>query len=160
MQPSLSRPIDGYVDRQNSQLASRTAHSKQAHTKRPAPKAPPSVSPAAGLDTDGNVNDLARIITSEASIGNEPERTSVGFTVLNRMRRNGTSRVQDVQSGYVHNQAPAPWAISLAAKILKSQIADPTRGATHTSTRHVECPKKERVLVAPTFPEAWSKPAA
>lgn len=68
---------------------------------------------------------------SEASTRNDAERSSVGFTVLNRMRRNGTARVKDVSSAYSHDQTPAPWAISLATKILKKQLSDPTNGATH-----------------------------
>jgi hypothetical protein len=68
---------------------------------------------------------------SETSIGNDTERASVGFTVLNRMRRNGTARVKDVWSGYSRNQPPRPWAIRLAAKILRNELADPTNGATH-----------------------------
>ena len=71
------------------------------------------------------------IITSEASVGNDTERSSVGFTVLNRMGRNGTAQVKDVSSGYARNRPPRPWAIRLATTILRNELADPTNGATH-----------------------------
>ncbi len=83
------------------------------------------------LDTKDNINDLAKIITSEASVGNDAERSSVGFTVLHRMRRNATARVKDVWSGYARNQSPRPWAIRLATTILRNELADTTNGATH-----------------------------
>jgi hypothetical protein len=42
------------------------------------------------LDTIDNIHTLARILQSEASVGNASEQTAVGWTVLNRMMRNRT----------------------------------------------------------------------
>ncbi|MCW3052062.1 MAG: hypothetical protein JWN14_1232, partial [Chthonomonadales bacterium] len=47
-----------------------------------------------------NQRDLARVIMSEASVGNTAERTAVGWTVLTRMHRNNVANVSDVWGGY------------------------------------------------------------
>lgn len=95
-------------------------------TKPPVPQNTPT-----RLDTEENIDELARIITSEASVGNDIERASVGFTVLNRMLRNGTTRVSDVSSAFSDNQPPRADAVSLATKILRGELPDPTTDATH-----------------------------
>ncbi len=129
---SSNPPTRAYADRPSLPGSGATSS-----PQRPTPRAPrgsknPTAAPTpTGLDTRENINELAKIITSEASVGNDIERTSVGFTVLNRMRRNGTIRVEDVSSGYVDNQTPPPWAVSLATSILRNQLADPSNGATH-----------------------------
>jgi len=135
---ALTRPVSDvvapYANQSPSQLASAVGRNRQAPANRAAPKvpqSPPGPRTATALDTKDNINDLARIIMSEASTGNYAERPSVGFTVLNRMRRNGTARVRDVSTGYAHNQAATPDAVFLATSILKNQFADPTNGATH-----------------------------
>ncbi len=135
---ALTRPVSDvvapYADQPSSQLASAAGRMGQAPSKRPAPKvpqSPPGPRTGTALDTKDNINDLATIITSEASVGNDTERSSVAFTVLNRMRRNGGARVKDVGSGYARNQPPRPWAIKLATAILRNELADPTSGATH-----------------------------
>jgi hypothetical protein len=59
------------------------------------------------------------------------KRLSVGFTVLNRMRRSGTALISDVSPGFSENQAPTSDAVLLATKILKGELGDTTKGATH-----------------------------
>jgi len=137
-EPALTRSVSEilapYADQPSFQLTSAAARKKHTPGRRYAPKAqqsPPGPQTAAALDTKDNINDLARIITSEASVGNGTERSSVGFAVLNRMHRNGTARVRDVCSGFSEKQTPTPDAVSLATKILRNQLADPTNGATH-----------------------------
>ncbi len=95
-------------------------------TKTPVPQNTPT-----RLDTNDNINELARIITSEASNGNYQERLSVGFSVLNRMRREGSGRISDVSQGFAENQVPTSDTILLATRILRGEVADPTNGATH-----------------------------
>jgi hypothetical protein len=85
-----------------------------------------------GLATDQNVEDLARVLMSEASVGNQTERLSVGWTVRNRMSRNGTTSVADVYRAYSRNQAPTDAMRATARQILAADAAtDPTNGATH-----------------------------
>jgi hypothetical protein len=83
------------------------------------------------FNTPINVQNLATLIMSEASIGVPVERTAVGYTVINRMIRNGTSHVSDVWRAYAHNQQPSLAIRTLAAGILQSSVADPSSGATH-----------------------------
>ncbi len=119
--PYLALPASSYPAAQTSQHPSASAQQAQAHRNHPrrgSSQSPPRPGKTPTINTKHNIDDLARIIISETSIGNDTERASVGFTVLNRMRRNGTARVKDVWSGYSRNQPPRPWAIRLAAKIL------------------------------------------
>ena len=93
-----------------------------------------TISATSTLATQDNVTMLAKtpLIMSEASIGNDAERTAVGWTVRNRMARNNTTRVADVASAYAHNQAPTQQILALALSILQSATSlDPTNGATH-----------------------------
>lgn len=131
--PSQSRLGPDYPDQPVLGLVSAGGR-RQAPVKHPGPKvsqSPPGPPTATALDTKDNINDLARIINSEASTGNYAERSSVAFTVVNRMRRNATARVKDVSTGYAHSQAATPDAVLLATRILKNQLADPSNGATH-----------------------------
>ena len=68
---------------------------------------------------------------SEASIGNDPERASVGFTVVNRLKMFGKTAVDQVWSAYAHNQAPTAELVALARQWLAGQRVDITKGATH-----------------------------
>ena len=86
---------------------------------------------AAPLATPQNIDDLAALIMSEASVGNDTERRAVGLTVLNRMRRNGTNSVRGVWRAYAHAQAPTPEIRELAQDLLQGHVVDPTNGATH-----------------------------
>lgn len=81
---------------------------------------------------------LARVLISEASIGNEQERIAVGLTVINRMKKVSTNKVKDVVrvNGFNHyatNQDPSlyPEYTALAKRLLSGQIQDFTTGATH-----------------------------
>jgi hypothetical protein len=82
-------------------------------------------------DNTDNQWALAKIIMSEASIGNTTERRAVGYTVLNRMERNGTTAVTDEWDAYAHNQDPTSEIHDLAGRILRCAEPDPSCGATH-----------------------------
>jgi hypothetical protein len=77
-----------------------------------------------------NIGDLARVIMSEGSIGNETERTCVGFCVVNRMTE-GFVSVRDVWAAFARNQDPTPEIVALATSILSKQVSDPSGGCTH-----------------------------
>ena len=90
-----------------------------------------------GLASDQNVRDLATIIMTEAQGNGELAMAAVGSTVLNRMRRNGTTSVRDVWHGYQHRR-PANVAVQdLARQRLQGQVPDPTGGATHFYTPNI-----------------------
>ena len=84
-----------------------------------------------GNATTDNINRLARVLQSEASVGNDNERNAVGWTVLNRMSRNNTNSVSDVDHQYNRRQAPTQTMRDLAGSLLRGEIPDPTNGATH-----------------------------
>lgn len=79
-------------------------------------------------NTPQNVEDLATVLTSEASVGNDVERRAVGSTVVNRMIRRGKAQVRDVWSAYAHNQAPTAALRVLAQSILDLTVRDNTQG--------------------------------
>ncbi|WP_255167771.1 SH3 domain-containing protein [Natrononativus amylolyticus] len=81
--------------------------------------------------TSQNVDDLARIIMSEASISDTPARTAVGFTVPTRMEQQGVTSVRDVWDAYAIGQDPTAEMIDLADDILACAVADNSGGATH-----------------------------
>lgn len=92
------------------------------------------------LVTPRNIETLATILKSEASIGNNAERFAVGATVVNRCKRNKTNNVKDVARAYATNQKPTPndpktpndtIYYDLAETILSDGFKDPTGGATH-----------------------------
>ena len=73
-----------------------------------------------GLTIGGaiSVDDLARCIMSEASIGNKAEQTAIGFAC----QRN---------TNHAKNQSPTATIIQLAKDILAGKVVDPTKGANH-----------------------------
>ncbi len=81
---------------------------------------------------------LARVLISEASIGNDMERQAVGLTIINRMKQQKTPNVRDVIRRYgfpqyATNQDPSdyPEYFLLAQSLLSGHIKDFTKGATH-----------------------------
>ncbi|CAN1211374.1 hypothetical protein TUMEXPCC7403_14325 [Tumidithrix helvetica PCC 7403] len=81
---------------------------------------------------------LARVLISEASIGNKSERQAVGLTVINRMKKTGSKNVQEVVKAgnfyhYAIDQDPSlyPEYAELAKQLLAGKIRDFTGGATH-----------------------------
>lgn len=82
-------------------------------------------------DTGRNREALARLLTSEASVGSDAEQRAVGYTVLNRMDRNGTDAVRDEWDAYAHGQEPTDDLRDLAGRILRCEADDPSGGATH-----------------------------
>lgn len=78
-----------------------------------------------------NTQDLATVIMSEASIGNNDERTAVGSCVRTRMNRKPTDVVRDVWDAFAHNQAPTPEIVTLAGQLLDGTVVDNAHGATH-----------------------------
>ena len=84
----------------------------------------------AGL-LEQNARNLADLIYTEAGGEGEKAQIAVGATVLNRMRRNGTDRVDDVRNGYSY-RTPAPAdkpAPAIARGLLVNSIKDPTNFA-------------------------------
>ena len=89
-----------------------------------------------------NIQDLARVITTEAGGENRAAQTAVGWALRNRMARNATDDVERVWSpAFQHRKHPTAGAIQLATGILNGQIVDPTSGATHFYTPRI-MPKK------------------
>lgn len=82
-------------------------------------------------DTDDNRWALGKVITSEASVGTTAERTAVGYSVLNRMDRNGTTAVTDEWDAYAHSQDPTSEIYDLATRVLRCEEPDNSCGATH-----------------------------
>lgn len=85
----------------------------------------------AAWDTADNRFALGKVITSEASVGTTAERRAVGYSVLNRMARNGTTEVTDEWNAYAHNQDPTAEIRDMATGILRCQEPDDSCGATH-----------------------------
>ena len=83
------------------------------------------------LDTPINIENLARVIMSEAGIYNATEQTVVGYTLVNRMARSKSKSVSASWRGYTHGQSPTASVKVLAKQILSGVIPDPTSGATH-----------------------------
>ena len=110
-----------------------------AHTSRGRGAAGAPSGPA--LD-QRNIQDLARVITTEAGGENQAAQTAVGWALRNRMIRNGTDNVERVWSpAFQHRKHPTALATQLATGILKGNITDPTCGATHFYTPNI-MPKK------------------
>ncbi len=81
-----------------------------------------------------NETDLAKLIVTESGGLSRVTQTAVGWTVRNRMIRNGTAQVDHAWHGYQHGKAPTAAAILIAKGILDGTIPDPTDGATHFYT--------------------------
>jgi hypothetical protein len=140
----------------NSPAASGIGHALLAHV---------------GIGSDENIASLSAVLMSEASVGNDAERTSVGFTVLNRLKNAGQTSVHQVWNAYAHNQSPTEEMMELARQLLAGQRADITDGSTHFYSPQ-SMPKEGQVtagfdvgggleLVPPlrarTFAPSWTK---
>ena len=89
-----------------------------------------------------NIQDLARVITTEAGDENPAAQTAVGWVLRNRMIRNGTDNVERVWTpAFQHRKHPSALATQLATGILNGAITDPSSGATHFYTPRI-MPKK------------------
>ena len=88
------------------------------------------------LLTPENINDLARIITSEAGGVNETAQAMVGWTVINRMRKSNPTRVSEIwaHGRYTHAHFPTATSMRLAESILGGTAMDISQGATHFYT--------------------------
>ena len=99
----------------------------------------PSVSPGSSDSLlQKNINDLARIIASEAGGESEAAQTMVGWTVVNRMKQTGIKAVSSIPFGqYAHNSMPTLNSLLIAKGILEGTIRDNSQGATnfHTPSR-------------------------
>ena len=100
------------------------------------------MSPAIGQQNAGgskdqlaqdNVNDLARIIASEARGLNETAQAMVGWTVVNRMKQRHLTPVSSVwtHGNYAHSHMPTPTSLRLAEAILNGTAMDISQGANH-----------------------------
>jgi hypothetical protein len=114
--PPPTRPSNGVDRGPNSPIFPGTGHALTAN---------------AGLLTEENIANLATVLMSEASVGIDVERASVGFTLLNRLKDSGKTSVDQVWNAYVHNQSPTAELIAVARQLLSGQRADITKGATH-----------------------------
>lgn len=104
-----------------------------------------TVLPSNGEPSEDDVEALARIIISEASVGNYIERQCVGWTVINRLNADhyygediNLETVQDVVypggkwgPQYSYNQEPTEYYRDLARELLQGEISDPTKGCTN-----------------------------
>ena len=96
----------------------------------------PSVSPGSSNSLlQKNINDLARVIASEAGGESEAAQTMVGWTVVNRMKQRGYQTVSSIPFGqYAHGSMPTLNAIRIATGILEGTIRDSSQGATNFYT--------------------------
>lgn len=78
-----------------------------------------------------NINDLARVISSEARGVNSTEQAMVGWTIVNRMKKRSATRVSAVWNGYSHSHSPDYSSIQIATGILTGKAVDISQGATH-----------------------------
>ncbi len=83
--------------------------------------------------TKENINDLARIIASEARGLNETAQIMVAWTVVNRMKQHHFTRVSSVwgHNNYSHHHMATSTSLHLAEKILDGAALDISHGATH-----------------------------
>ncbi len=86
------------------------------------------------LDTPENIEDLACVITSEARGLNETAQKMVGWTVVNRMKKDHLTRVSEVWDGYAHGHLKIATSKALAKDILNGRALDISQGATHFYT--------------------------
>ena len=85
-----------------------------------------------------NINDLARIIASEAGGESEAAQIMVGWTVVNRMKQTGIKAVSSIPFGqYAHGSMPSLNSLNslrIAKGIFEGTIRDNSQGATNFYT--------------------------
>ena len=82
-----------------------------------------------------NINDLARVIASEAGGESEAAQIMVGWTVVNRMKQKGYQTVSLIPFGqYAHGSMPTLNSLRIAKGILEGTIRDNSQGATNFYT--------------------------
>lgn len=96
--------------------------------------AKPAQAPDSSTPSSKNVTNLAKLIVTESGGLSRVTQTAVGWTVRNRMTRNGTTEVDRAWHGYQHGKAATATALVIAKGILDGTIPDPTGGATHFYT--------------------------
>ncbi|WP_081472591.1 cell wall hydrolase [Komagataeibacter europaeus] len=82
--------------------------------------------------TRQNIEDLGRIIASEARGSNETAQLMVGWTVINRMKRRHLRSVSVVwqHNNYAHNHPATTISRRIAESLLSGQARDISQGAT------------------------------
>ncbi len=109
-----------------------------AGIKASMPPAPRPLTPAELRSK--NIADLAKVLYNEARGEGEAGMTAVGYTLANRMSRNGHTAVTEDWGAYSHTEpnpkkpedlAAYELAKQVAASVLDRTAADPTAGATH-----------------------------
>ncbi len=79
-----------------------------------------------------NVEDLARIIISEAGGGSDAEKTMVGQVLMNRLHRAPPNwTVKQVWGAFAHRTSPTKAERELAHRIINGTEPDISQGATH-----------------------------
>ncbi|WP_428391309.1 hypothetical protein [Lichenicoccus sp.] len=88
------------------------------------------------LIKEQNIDDLGRIIASEARGLNETAQAMVGWTVINRMKAANIERVSEVwaHGNYAHDHFPTATSLRIAEGILGDTAMDISQGATHFYT--------------------------
>ncbi len=99
----------------------------------PQPSQRSSTSPQEQL-LQQNINDLARVISSEARGVNSTGQAMVGWTIVNRMKRHHATRVSAAWHGYSHSHSADYTSQQLAVAILTGKAPDISQGATHFYT--------------------------
>ncbi len=83
------------------------------------------------LATTQNINDLAAVMHAEARGAGTIAQTAVGFTIVNRMKRNNVTRVRAAWHGFAHRSTHQAQELALAKAILEGTEPDISQGATH-----------------------------
>ena len=89
------------------------------------------------LDTPKNIEHLGSVMTSEAGGVNETAQAAVGWTVINRMKKDKLTNVSDVWDPYAHRHFSNGMSRQLAGHILDGTAKDISDGATHFYTPNI-----------------------
>lgn len=86
------------------------------------------------LATTQNIHDLAAVMHAEAGGESKTAQAAVGFTIMNRMTRNGATKVRSAWHGFAHRNTHKAGELTLAKAILEGTEPDISQGATHFYT--------------------------